>query len=132
MKRRWSIVALLALLLMLALLVFAPVALAATPAGPGPEAPQQLLWALMSIAVPFVTGLLVRKSYAKWLKALLAAVLAAGVGVGTVYATGGWSGDAWVIVLACYGVAQVTFLGIVELFGLKPWLYGHLNADPTK
>jgi hypothetical protein len=133
-KRRWCVFALLALLLVLVLLVFAPVVLAASDVAttPGPEASQQLLWGLMAIAVPFVTGLVMRKSYAKWLKALLALILAAGVGVGTVYATGGWSGDAWVIVLACYGVAQMTFLGIIEGFGLKPWLYGHLNADPTK
>jgi hypothetical protein len=51
------------------------------------------------------------------------------VGVGTVYATGGWSGDAWVIVLACFGVAQVTFLGVIETFGIKDWLYGQVNAD---
>jgi peptidoglycan/LPS O-acetylase OafA/YrhL len=116
------------LVLMLALVVFAPVALA-TDDQVGATAPQQLLWALMSIAVPFVTGLMVRKSYPKWLKALVAFILAAGVGVGTVYATGGWSGDAWVIVLACFGVAQVTFLGVIETFGIKDWLYGQVNAD---
>jgi predicted Na+-dependent transporter len=68
-KHRWSVLVLLMLVLMLALVVFAPVALA-TDDQVGATAPQQLLWALMSIAVPFVTGLMVRKSYPKWLKAL--------------------------------------------------------------
>jgi hypothetical protein len=129
-KHRWFGLLMLLVILALAAVAFAPVALAATgdvDVGGG----AQMLLMLISVAVPFVTGVLMRKSWPSWLKTLTAAVLAAGVGVGTVYATGGWTGDAWLIVVACYGVAQVTFTEVLRrLPKVQAWLYGFLNADP--
>lgn len=91
------------------------------------------LWAiLIGVAVPFVTGLLVRKSYAKWLKALVAFFLAAVVGVVGVYLAGDWDGGAAAIILAVYGASQVTFWAVVNAVpGLKDWLYSLLNRDPA-
>jgi hypothetical protein len=129
-KHRWWSLALLLVILVLAMVAFAPVALAATGDTVGVESPQQLLLVLVSIAVPFVTGILMRKSYPSWLKALLTAVLAVGIGVATVYATGGWAGGAWLIVVACYTVAQTTFTQVIaRLPKVQAWLYGFFNAD---
>jgi hypothetical protein len=136
-KRRILVYGLLVLVLMLALaLVVAPVALAAT--GDDPDPPVSIaanqLWAmLVAVAVPFVTGLLVRRSWAKWVKALTAFVLAGLVGVVTTYVSGNWNGDVWVIVLACFGAAQTTFYLVVDRVpGLKQWLYDQFGgADST-
>ena len=136
MKRRVLVRGLLALVIILVvMLAVAPVALAAADdAGTAVPIEAQQLWGLLvAVAVPFVTGLLVRKGYAKWLKALIAFILAAAVGVVTTYVTGNWGGGVWVIVLACYGAAQTTFWVIVEQVpGLKDWLYGHFNAQPAE
>jgi hypothetical protein len=138
LKRRVLVYGLLVLVLILALaMVIAPVAFAATGDDTGPpvsiEANQ--LWAmLVSVAVPFVTGLLVRRSWAKWQKALIAFALAGLVGVVTTYVSGNWSGDVWVIVLACFGAAQTTFYLVVDRVpGLKQWLYEQFGgaAPPT-
>jgi hypothetical protein len=93
---------------------------------------EQIVALLVSILVPFVTGLLVRKSYAKWVKALVAFVLAAAVALVTTWVTGQWDGlDLAGVLLACYGVGQVTFFLIVDRVpGLKDWLQGLLNRDP--
>ena len=126
--KRILLLCLLALVLTLAI---APVAYAAAEeAGAAVPIEAQQLWGLLvAMAVPFVTGLLVRKGYAKWLKALIALVLAAVVGVVTTYVTGNWSGDVWVIVLACYGAAQTTFWLVVDRVpGLKDWLLSHFNS----
>ncbi|MBN1459826.1 MAG: hypothetical protein JXA57_09820 [Armatimonadetes bacterium] len=131
MKRHILARGLLAVVLALVLiLAIAPVAMAAEDAGTAVPIEAQQLWGLLvSVAVPFVTGLLVRKGYAKWLKALISFVLAAAVGVVTTYVTGNWGGGAWVIVLACYGAAQTTFWLVVDRVpGLKEWLYSHLNT----
>lgn len=133
MKSRVLVHALLVLVLMLALtLSLAPVALAAAGDGTAVPIEAQQLWGLLvAVAVPFVTGLLVRKTYAKWLKAVIAFVLAAAVGVVTTYVTGNWGGGVWVIVLACYGAAQTTFWLIVDRVpGLKSWLYDQFNREP--
>ncbi|MBN1461311.1 MAG: hypothetical protein JXA57_17425 [Armatimonadetes bacterium] len=118
----------LALVLILAI---APVAMAAAEdAGtPVPIEAQQLWGLLVAVAVPFVTGLLVRKTYPKWLKAVIAFILAAAVGVVTTYVTGNWGGGTWVIVFACYGAAQTTFWLIVDRIpGLRDWLLEHFNT----
>ena len=131
MKRRVLVIGLLALVLVL---VVAPAALAAgDDAGtPVPIEAQQLWGLLIAVAVPFVTGLLVRKGYAKWLKALVAFLLAAAVGVVTTYVSGNWGGGVWVIVLACYGAAQTTFWLVVDRVpGLKAWLYATFNKEPA-
>ena len=90
------------------------------------------LWALLvSIAVPFVVGLLTRKSYQKWVKVFVAFVLSAVVGVVSSYLAGQWNGGVFVVILACYGTGQVTFWLIVSAVpGLKDWLYGMFNRDP--
>jgi predicted Na+-dependent transporter len=92
-----------------------------------------ILWALLvSILVPFVTGLLVRKSYSKWVKTLVAFVLAAIVGTVTTWLAGKWSDDLPVVILACFGAAQTTFWIIVnQVPGLKVWLMAQFNRDPT-
>ena len=135
MKRRVLLNGLLALVIILVLmLAIAPVALAAgDDAGVSVPIEAQQLWGLLvAVAVPFVTGLLVRKGYAKWLKALVAFLLAAAVGVVTTYVSGNWGGGVWVIVLACYGAAQTTFWLIVDRVpGLKTWLYETFNRDPS-
>jgi hypothetical protein len=115
-------------LMVLLLLVFAPVVLASTGAAPPAEA--QAAWGLLVAAlVPFVTGLLVKKTYSKLMKSLVAFMLAAIVGVVTVYVSGQWDGDAWAIVLACYAVAQVVFWAVIEKVpGLKEWLLSHFNT----
>lgn len=133
MKHRVIVSSLLALLLVLVLVLgLAPLAFAAAEdAGAAVPIEAQQLWGLLvAVAVPFVTGLLVRKGYAKWLKALVAFILAAVVGIVTTYVTGNWSGDVWVIVLACYGAAQTTFWLVVNSVpGLKDWLYQTFNKD---
>ncbi|MBN1459236.1 MAG: hypothetical protein JXA57_06855 [Armatimonadetes bacterium] len=123
---------LLALLVIIMLMLgVAPVALA----DDGSEnllAANQLWGLLVAAAVPFVTGLLARKTWPKWSKALTAFLLAAVVGVVTTYLTGNWGGGAWVIVLACYGAAQTVFWVVVEgVPGLKEWLLSHFNAAGT-
>jgi hypothetical protein len=134
MKRRVLVWGLLALVIILAVMLgVAPMAFAAADdAGATIPVEAQQLWGLLvAVAVPFVTGLLVRKTYPKWTKALIAFILAAAIGVGTTLVTGNWGGGAWVIVLACYGAAQTTFWVVVERVpGLKDWLLSHFNA-PT-
>lgn len=131
MKRRVIVSGLLMLLLVLLLVLgLAPVAFAAADDAAVPIEAQQLWALLVSVAVPFVTGLLVRKGYAKWLKALIAFTLAAVVGLVATYISGNWSGDVWVIVLACYGAAQTTFWLVVDQVpGLKDWLLSHFNVE---
>ncbi len=89
------------------------------------------LWALLvSFLVPFVTGLLVRKSYQKWIKALIAFVLAAIVGSVGALLAGAWNGSVPLMILACFGAAQTTFWLIVNpIPGLKEWLYAQFNRD---
>lgn len=132
-KHRFGL-GLLVLVLILALVALcAPVVFAAEEGGLAPESPQQLLLVSISIAVPFVTGILTRKSYPSWLKALLTAVFSVGIGVATVYATGGWVGGAWLIVAACYLAAQTTFSQVIKKMPrVQAWLYGFLNADPAE
>lgn len=134
MKKRVLTLAMVALgVALVVILAVAPVALAGTGAeDPGGWTVQanQLWGLLVSAIVPFVTGLLVRRSWARWLKALIAFVLSAVVGVATVYLSGEWSGGALAIVLACYGAAQFVFWTVVDQVpGLKPWLLGHFNAE---
>ena len=133
MKRRVLVLGMLALVIVLVLvLAIAPMAFAATgdDAGAPVSIEANQLWGLLvSVAVPFVTGLLVRRSWAKWAKALVAFVLAGLVGIVTTYVSGNWSGDVWVIVLACFGAAQTTFYLVVNnVPGLKEWLYDQFGG----
>lgn len=130
MKRRVLAGGLLVLVfaLVLVLAVFVPVAFAAAEETDQPAVPiaaSQLWGLLVSIAVPFVVGLLATKAWPKWAKTVTAFVLSAIVGLVTTYVSGKWSGDVWVIVLACYGTAQTTFWLIVERWGIKDWLLSH-------
>ncbi len=130
MKRRVLVFGLIVLVLVMALtLLVAPVALAASDDGAVSVEANQLWALLVSVAVPFVTGLLVRRSWAKWQKALVAFVLAAVIGAVTTYVAGNWNGDVWVIVLACFGAAQTTFYLVVNnVPGLKQWLYDQFGG----
>jgi peptidoglycan/LPS O-acetylase OafA/YrhL len=133
MLKRWTKWALFVSLLVVCLLVvLAPVAMAATGDDAALPAQTQLWGLLVAAAVPFVTGLLVRKSYRWWLKALIAAGLAAAVGVVSTYLAGAWSGDVWQFILECYGVAMAVFVTVIQnVPGLKDKLYGLLNKDPV-
>ena len=141
---RWAAtVAVLALVIILAIAIMAAPALAADGSPPtgasevaqttgAPFQAQQLWGLLVSIAVPFVTGILVRKSYSRWLKTAVAFVVSGVVAVVTIWVSGKWGGGAWAIVFACFGVGQLTFYAIVDKVpGLKAWLYGLLNTDPA-
>lgn len=131
MKRRIWLGLVAAILAVLVIVAVAPVALAATDAGVPVDSPQNLLLVLISVAVPFATGILVRKSYPSWLKALLTVILSGAIGVATVYATGGWTGEAWLIVGACLLAAQTTFNQVIaKLPKVQAWLYGFFNSDP--
>ncbi len=90
---------------------------------------EEVIGLIVSILVPFVTGLLVRRSYPKIVKALIAFVLAAAVGAFVTYQAGGFQGDIWTAIMACYGAGQVTFWLVVERAGIKDWLLSHFNAD---
>lgn len=120
------------LLILVLLLALAPVALAATGEDTTTSSLYQV-WALLaSAAIPFVTGLLVRKSWAWWWKALIAAGLAVAVGAVSAYFAGAWSGDVWKFILACYAVSSGVFVTVVSnVPGLKEKLYATFNKDPV-
>ena len=85
-------------------------------------------WSLLvGLAVPFVTGLLIKASWPAWGKALVCAVFSAAVGLGTILISGEvkftWT-NALVIIAAVIGAANVSFRYIVDRVpGLKDWLY---------
>jgi hypothetical protein len=86
-------------------------------------------WSLLvGLAVPFVTGLLVKASWPAWGKALVCVVFSAGVGLGTFLISGEvefTGANVLVIVAAVIGAANVSFRYIVDKVpGLKEWLYG--------
>jgi hypothetical protein len=92
----------------------------------------QLQAMLISIAVPFVVGLLIKASWADWKKFSVAVALSAAVGVVTVWVNGGLvlTATGWAVtIVACIGASQVTFKYILNrLPKLKAWLEGHFNV----
>ena len=133
-------VAVLALMIILTIAIMAAPALAADGSPPtgasevvaaGSVVEPQQMWAwLVSLAVPFVTGLIVRKSWPNLAKLGVALGVSAFIGVMTVVVQGEWGGGAWVIVAGCFAVGQATFATIVNPTPLKDWLYSLLNHDP--
>ena len=91
-------------------------------------------WAmLVGIAVPLATGLLVKASWAAWLKFLVCIIFSAAVGFGTIWVSGSlvlsWT-TALVTIGAVVGAATASFRYIVDKVpGLKEWLEGLLIHD---
>ena len=85
-------------------------------------------WSLLvGLAVPFVTGLLVKASWPTWMRALVCVVFSAVVGLGTIVISGqvefSWA-NSLLITAAVVGSANVSFRYIVDRVpGLKDWLY---------
>jgi glucan phosphoethanolaminetransferase (alkaline phosphatase superfamily) len=90
-------------------------------------------WAyLVTLAVPFLTGLLTKASLKSYLKFIIAAVLSLVVGFGTLYATGGIDWSNWEIIpflASLIGASEVYFRAFIDATGLKSKLAGAVIHD---
>jgi hypothetical protein len=87
----------------------------------------------VGLLVPFVTGLLVKKSFASWLKFLVALITSAVVGIGAVAIAGDFnlgSGYTVATIGAVIGASQASFWFILtRVPGLKDWLMSQFVKD---
>lgn len=90
------------------------------------------LWLIVvvGILIPFVTGLLVKRSWPQGVKVVIAFVVSAIVGAGTVYLSNGWEGELGTTILLCFGAGQFWFWLLVKAVpGLNEWLQSHFIRD---
>ena len=91
------------------------------------------LWGMVAgLFLSFVVGLLLKKSWAAWLKFLVVIVASAVVGVIDLAIAGElrWSGDPVALVAAIVAASQATFFFFINrLPSVKEWLYGHFIRD---
>ena len=93
------------------------------------------LWAMVvGLFLPFVLGLLLKHSWANWLKFLIVVLVSAVVGVVSLAIAGdlhmAGPGDWALLIGAIVAASQVTFFWFIERVpGLKSWLYAHFVRD---
>lgn len=89
----------------------------------------QTLWGpIVGLVLPVIIGLLIKYSWPQWVKALVALVVAAVVGVGGLAIQGelAWTGDLMAFATLVFTASQVTFWAIVkQIPALEAWLDGH-------
>jgi hypothetical protein len=89
---------------------------------------------VIGLLLPFVLGLLLKHSWANWLKFVIVLVVSAIVGVISLAIAGSLraaSVEDWLLLIGNIAIAsQVTFFFFIDrLPKLKAWLYGHFMTD---
>lgn len=135
MRKFLSILGTVLLFAALFLFALAPIALAADGSDGATSASVVQLWGLViGLFLPFVLGLLMKHSWANWLKFLIVLVISAIAGTISLLVAGDLREYAladWALLLAAIVAAsQVTFHWFIDRIpGLKEWLYSQFIRD---
>lgn len=86
------------------------------------------LLTLIGIVMPLLVAIVASARWSSQRKGVAAAIVSAGIGVATAFATGSLSaGDVLGSILAAYGAAQVAYVAVFKPLGITSWILDNLG-----